>query len=142
QKYRTKNTVGYSVNAFIDHEHPLDILAHLLIGAEGTLGFISEAVLDTVPDEPVKSTALLFFHDIYQACRTIGPLTAAGAEAVELMDRASLRSIVHIKGIPELIHTLPADAAALLVEFQGKTTEIVSEKVAGFLASVPAINFL
>lgn len=36
-KYQTKNTVGYSLNAFIDHEHPLDILAHLLIGAEGTL---------------------------------------------------------------------------------------------------------
>src|SRR5690606_27476105 len=34
-KYKTKNTVGYSVNAFIDYEHPLDIMAHLLIGAEG-----------------------------------------------------------------------------------------------------------
>src|SRR5690606_34889851 len=44
-KYQTKNTVGYSVNSFIDYEHPLDILAHLLIGGEGTLGFIAEAVM-------------------------------------------------------------------------------------------------
>ncbi|RRN76354.1 FAD-binding oxidoreductase, partial [Pseudoxanthomonas sp. SGD-10] len=34
-RYQTKNTVGYSVNSFIDYEEPLDILAHLLIGAEG-----------------------------------------------------------------------------------------------------------
>src|SRR3546814_14603595 len=58
------------------------------------------------------------------------------------MDRASLRSIVHIKGIPELIKTLPAGAAALLVEFQGKTTETVREKVSRFLASVPDTDFL
>lgn len=142
KKYKTKNTVGYSVNAFIDHEHPLDILAHLLIGAEGTLGFIAEAVLETIPDYPAKSTALLYFHDIFDACKTIGPLTAAGAEAVELMDRASLYSIVHIKGIPELIRTLPEEAAALLVEFQGNTAEEVRGKISRFLAATPGLSLL
>jgi D-lactate dehydrogenase len=34
RKYKIKNTVGYSINAFIDYEHPLDIFTHLLIGAE------------------------------------------------------------------------------------------------------------
>ena len=48
-KYRTKNTTGYSLNALIDFERPVDILAHLLVGAEGTLAFIAEAVLRTVP---------------------------------------------------------------------------------------------
>ncbi len=51
-KYRIKNTVGYGINAFIDYKHPLDVLAHLIIGAEGTLAFISEAVLNTIPDKP------------------------------------------------------------------------------------------
>lgn len=142
KKYRTKNTVGYSMNAFIDHEHPLDILAHLLIGAEGTLGFISEAVLDTLPDHPAKSTAMLYFHDIFEACRTIKPLTEAGAEAVELMDRASLRSIVHIKDIPDIIHTLPEGAAALLVEFQGETASEVQEKIDRFLAGASGFSLL
>ncbi|HYH54997.1 MAG TPA: FAD-binding and (Fe-S)-binding domain-containing protein, partial [Anseongella sp.] len=141
-KYRTKNTVGYSVNAFIDFGEPLDILAHLLIGAEGTLGFISEAVLETIPDYPAKSTALLYFRDIYEACKTIGPLAAAGAEAVELMDRASLGSIVHIAGIPELIRTLPGGAAALLVEFQGSSPEEVRRKISLFMSSVPALSLL
>ncbi|MGZ5246673.1 MAG: FAD-binding oxidoreductase, partial [Flavitalea sp.] len=75
KKYLTKTTIGYSLNAFIDFEHSLDILAHLLIGAEGTLAFISEAVMNTVPDYPFKSTALLYFTDIYAACQAIIPLT-------------------------------------------------------------------
>ncbi len=141
-KYKTKNTVGYSVNAFIDYEHPLDILAHLLIGAEGTLGFISEAVLQTVPDYPAKSTALLYFPDIYAACQAIVPLTAAGAEAVELMDRASLRSIEHMTGVPAVIKTLPDTAAALLVEFQANTVEEVQEKILKFMALAPELALL
>ncbi|GAB3203393.1 D-lactate dehydrogenase [Pontibacter aydingkolensis] len=141
-KYKTKNTVGYSVNAFIDFEHPLDIMAHLLIGAEGTLGFIAEAVLNTVPDYPAKSTALLYFPDIYAACQAIVPLTEAGAEAVELMDRASLKSIEHMAGVPAVIKTLPEKAAALLVEFQANTPEEVQEKILSFMALAPELALL
>ncbi|WP_242927866.1 FAD-binding and (Fe-S)-binding domain-containing protein [Pontibacter vulgaris] len=141
-KYKTKNTVGYSVNAFIDFEHPLDILAHLLIGAEGTLGFIAEAVLQTVPDYPAKSTALLYFPDIYAACQAIVPLTVSGAEAVELMDRASLRSIEHMAGVPAVIKTLPEMAAALLVEYQANTSEEVQEKILSFMALSPELALL
>jgi D-lactate dehydrogenase len=68
RKYQQKNTVGYSLNAFVDYEKPLDILAHLLIGGEGTLAFISEAVLKTLPELPEKATALAFFPDANSAC--------------------------------------------------------------------------
>ena len=141
-KYKTKNTVGYSMNAFIDHEDPLDILAHLLIGAEGTLGFISEAVLQTIPDYPVKSTGLLYFADIYAACRAIVPLTSSGAEAVELMDRASLRSVEHIQGVPEVLKVLPEGAAALLVEYQGNTQDELRLKTDRFLQLAPDLTML
>lgn len=135
QKYETKNTVGYSLNALIDYTHPLDILAHLLIGAEGTLGFIAEAVMQTVPDYPYKSTAFLYFPDIYAACQAIPSLTLSGAEAVELMDRASLRSIEHVTGVPEQLKTLPETAAALLVEFGADSTAVLQEKLNGLLLS-------
>ncbi|MBC7617185.1 MAG: FAD-binding oxidoreductase [Pedobacter sp.] len=141
-KYKTKNTVGYAVNAFIDYEDPLDILAHLLVGAEGTLGFIAEAVLNTVPDYPVKSTALIYFPDIYAACQAIVPLTESGAEAVELMDRASLRSIELMKGVPSIIKTLPDTAAALLVEYQGNTVDEVKLKSDNFLAVAPTLPLI
>ena len=133
RKYQTKNTVGYSLNAFIDHNHPLDILAHLLIGAEGTLAFIAEAVLKTVPDYPCKSTALLYFSTIYDACQAIVPLTNTGAVMVELMDRASLKAVENNTGMPAIVKTLPADAAALLVEFQENTPEKLWENVGQFL---------
>ena len=141
-KYQTKTTVGYSLNAFIDFEHPLDILAHLLIGAEGTLAFIAEAVLQTVPDYPYKSTGLLYFPTIYAACQAIVPLKNAGAMMVELMDRAALHAVENMAGMPEAIKGLPETAAALLVEFQETTQEQVAERVTQFLLAADALSLL
>lgn len=135
KKYRTKTTIGYSLNAFIDYDHPLDIFAHILIGAEGTLAFISEAVLVTVPDYPCKSTALLYFPTIYDACKAIVPLTDAGAMMVELMDRASLRAVENLAGMPAVVKTLPEGASALLVEFQEDEPEKLADRVSSFLRS-------
>ncbi len=118
RKYRTKNTTGYGINAFLDFERAVDIFAHLLIGSEGTLAFISEAVLNTVPDLPIKYTGLLLFPDLYAASESIVPLRQAGAKALEIMDRASLRSIENQAGTPPVIRTLDEGAAGLLVEFQ------------------------
>ena len=142
KKYITKNTIGYSLNALIDYNHPLDILSKLLVGAEGTLAFISEAVMNTVPDYEFKSTALLYFTDIYAACQAIVPLRNAGAEAVELMDRASLRSIELLAGMPAIVKSLPPLAAALLVEFQENKPELLQAKVNSFLADVPGLKLL
>lgn len=131
-KYKTKNTVGYSLNAFLDYENPLDIFAHLLIGGEGTLAFIAEAVMNTVVDFPHKSTGLLYFRDIFSACQAIEPLIACGAMMVELMDRASLRSVQDMDGMPEIVKTIPSEAAALLVEFQENSEENLDQTVARF----------
>ena len=118
-KYRMKNTTGYSLNAFVDFSEPLEVFAHLLVGSEGTLAFIAEAVLNTVPDLPLKYTGLLLFPDLHAACAAIVPLREAGAKALELMDRASLRSVENQPGIPASIRRLPAASAGLLAEFQG-----------------------
>src|SRR6516165_7634453 len=120
-KYRMKNTTGYSLNALIDYQRPVDIFAHLLIGSEGTLAFIAEAVLDTIPVLPFKSTALLFFRDIHTACAAIAPFRDAGARALELMDSASLRAAAGKPGMPATVSELPGGAAALLCEFQAAT---------------------
>ncbi len=117
-KYRTKNTMGYSLNAFLDFERPIDILAHLMIGSEGTLGFIAEASLDTVPDPPLKYTGLLFYPDLADACAAIAALRDAGARTLELMDRASLRAVAGQPGVPPEVRELPARATALLAEYQ------------------------
>jgi D-lactate dehydrogenase len=118
-KYRMKNTMGYSLNAFLDFDRPVAIFRNLLIGSEGTLAFVAEAVLRTVPDLPVKVTGFLLFPDIHAACAAIAPLRDAGAAALELLDRASLRSVENQPGIDPAIRALPGGAAALLAEFQG-----------------------
>ncbi len=147
QKYRMKNTMGYSLNAFLDYERPIDIFTHLLIGSEGTLAFIAEAVLRTVPDLPVKYTGLLLFPDIAAACRSIAPFAGAGAAALELMDRAALRSVEDVPGVPPALRRLPEPAAGLLVEFQapaGRSIEALAsaaESVLGGLSLVEPARF-
>ncbi|MGA7158313.1 MAG: FAD-binding and (Fe-S)-binding domain-containing protein [Acidobacteriaceae bacterium] len=141
-KYRSKNTTGYSLNAFLDYSTPVEIFSHLLIGAEGTLAFISEAVLETVPDLPVKCTALLLFPDLHAACEAIGPLRLAGAAALELMDRASLRSVEDKAGVPQEIRQLPKTAAGLLVEFQTAAVSAASETAIRAQNSIRGLNLL
>ena len=139
KKYRQKNTVGYCMNAFIDFEHPLDILTHVIIGGEGTLAFIAEAVLNTVPDLPHKITGMLFFQNPEIACNAIYDLKGTGAEALEFMDRASLRSVEDMPGVPALLKDLPSQASSILCEFQESSYARLSEK---FEAARPVIEKL
>ncbi|NOZ04491.1 MAG: FAD-binding oxidoreductase, partial [FCB group bacterium] len=120
-KYRLKNTLGYSINAFLDYEHPLDIFSHLLIGAEGTLAFISNITLNTIPDPPCKTTGLLLFESMKTACAIIPTLKELGAEAVELMDYASLSTARYVQDPPYDFSAIKPGSGALLCEFQGET---------------------
>ncbi|GAP08189.1 MAG TPA: FAD-binding oxidoreductase [Anaerolinea thermolimosa] len=120
-KYRQKNTTGYSLNAFLDFDSPEQIFAHLLVGSEGTLGFIAEVVLHTLPAYPLKYTALLLFETVRDAAAAVFPLRDSGARAIEIMDRAALRSVENEPGIAELLQDLPENAAGLLVEYQTET---------------------
>mgnify|MGYP002713132513 CR=1 FL=1 len=115
-KYRLKNTTGYSLNALVDFQDPVDILQHLMIGSEGTLGFISEIGYRTVPDHPCKSTALILFANVEQACRAVALLKQTPVTAVELMDRAALRSVQEKPDMPDYLHGLDHEVAALLVD--------------------------
>jgi D-lactate dehydrogenase len=141
-KYRMKNTTGYSLNAFLDFEGPLEIFRNLLVGSEGTLAFIAEAVLRTVPDQPVKVTGLLTFPGLHAACAAIVPLRDAGAAALELLDRASLRSVQDQPGVPQGIRALPPDAAALLVEFQGADEALRRDLERGAMAACAGLELL
>ncbi|MFI5129917.1 MAG: FAD-binding and (Fe-S)-binding domain-containing protein [Chitinophagales bacterium] len=128
KKYRQKNTVGYCMNAFMDFEHPLDILVHLIIGGEGTLAFIAESVMNTVPDLPYKMTAMLYFENPEVACNAIYDLKSTGAAALEFMDRASLRSVEDMPGVSPLLKELPFHASAILVELQEATQTVLLER--------------
>lgn len=122
-RYLMKNTNGYSLNAFLDFDTPLDILTHLMIGSEGTLGFIAEAALHTLPVLEHRYTAQLYFKTVQDAADAIAPLRESGARAAEIMDRASLRSVEAAPGVPAILRELPGSAAAILVEYQTPDAE-------------------
>lgn len=141
RKYAIKNTMGYSLNALIDYEDPFDILAHLMIGSEGTLGFISEITYKTVSDPRHKASALAFFADIRAACDAVARLRGAPVSAVELMDYRSLCSVRGKPGMPSLLENMPDGTAALLVEVQGETAEETlrhAEVARGSFSDIPS----
>jgi len=135
-KYRLKNTTGLSLNALVDYDQPLDILQHLLVGSEGTLGFISAVTYDTVPDHPHKASALLVFPSVESCCRAVPVLKRQPVSAVELLDRRSLRSVQNMPGMPLWVKGLSDNACALLIESRAASQTLLHEQLHHVMASI------
>ena len=135
-KYRLKNTTGLSLNALVDYDQPLDILNHLLVGSEGTLGFISAVTYDTVIDHPHKASALIVFPDVETCCTAVTVLKSQPVSAVELLDRRSLRSVQDKPGMPAFVQQLSEGACALLIESRAATQTLLHEQLGLIMASL------
>ncbi len=135
-KYRLKNTTGFSLNALVDYDEPLDILNHLMVGSEGTLGFISAVTYDTVPDHPHKASALVVFPDVETCCLAVPVLKQQPVSAVELLDRRSLRSVEHKAGMPEWVKELSPTACALLIESRAASQSLLHEQINLIMTSI------
>jgi D-lactate dehydrogenase len=121
-KFRIKNTTGYRLCAFLDEDEPVQIFRRLLIGSEGTLGFIAEAVFETVPLPGRTTVSWLHFEGIDSATEPVPALVDSGATAVELMVAPALMvAAQNIAGAPQDWLELPPTSAALLVEFGANT---------------------
>src|ERR1019366_6201368 len=120
-KFKIKNTTGYRLCAFLDAESPLEIFRRLIVGSEGTLAFVAEAVFETVPLGRHTTLALACLEDLDAAADAVGPLVAAGATATELMVAPTLIAAAYnMPGIPEARKELPPPSAALLIEFRAE----------------------
>jgi D-lactate dehydrogenase len=135
-KYRLKNTTGLSLNALVDFDEPLDILCHLLVGSEGTLGFISAVTYDTVPDHPHKASAFIVFPDVETCCNAVTVLKSQPVAAVELLDRRSMRSVQDKPGMPAFVRELSQSACALLIEARAASRPMLHEQLAQITASL------
>ncbi len=138
-KYKIKNTTGYSLNALLDYSDPLEILTHLMIGSEGTLGFIAQISYATVLEDPFKASALVFFADIDSACQAVLCLKPQAVAAVELLDRAALRSVQETPGLPAQMRTLGPQTAALLIEVRGTTAQLLEQRMALALQAIAGV---
>ncbi|WP_222833683.1 FAD-binding and (Fe-S)-binding domain-containing protein [Pseudomonas sp. SC3(2021)] len=135
-KYRLKNTTGLSLNALVDFDEPVDILSHLLVGSEGTLGFISAVTYNTVIDHPHKASALIVFPDVETCCNAVTVLKSQPVSAVELLDRRSLRSVQDKPGMPTFVQQLSNNACALLIESRAASSSLLQEQLAQIMASL------
>ncbi|KQP70699.1 oxidoreductase [Microbacterium sp. Leaf288] len=139
-----KNTMGYGLNSFLDHEEPLDILTHLIVGSEGTLAFVAQATFRTLPVKPNLATGLLMFANLSDATAALPALVEAGFATIELLDAASLRVAQHDpEATAELTGLVVVDHAALLVEFQEESADTLGVRTAAaalVLAGLPLVQ--
>ncbi|HEX3434818.1 MAG TPA: FAD-binding and (Fe-S)-binding domain-containing protein [Solirubrobacteraceae bacterium] len=121
RKFEIKNVTGYRLCALLDAETPLEIFRRLVVGSEGTLAFVSEAVMRTRPEPPRTTLAWAHFKNIDDAAAAVPALVAAGARATELMVAPALIAAAwNMDGCPEYWRELPFESAALIVEFGGE----------------------
>ncbi len=139
RKFKMKNTTGYSLNALVDFADPFDIIEHLMIGSEGTLGFIAEISYKTVVEHPFRASSLMIFPDIEKACNAVSLLKSAPVAAVELIDRAGLRSVEDQAGVPTYLKTLSPTASAILVETRALRKEELDQQIVVILDTIQSI---
>ena len=147
-KYAIKNVTGLNLLPFVRFEDPFDIIAHLMVGSEGTLAFLSQVTMKTEYDYPHKASAMLYFTTIREACRAVVALKKLVndrgewlVKSAELLDYKSLSSVddatyVRYKG--EV-----ADASgltAVLTETKGSTKEELAQNIGRITEALSAFS--
>jgi len=87
-------------------------LTRLFVGSEGTLGFITKAILRVLPIPFAKRTMLAIYNTVEDASRTVADIVAAGIipTTLEMMDNLLINTADEHVGLG-----LPRDAGALLI---------------------------
>lgn len=129
KKYRLKNTTGYAINSLLDYEDPLDILLHLMVGSEGTLGFIGDVTYRTVADYPHKASGMFLFSDPMQAAQLVEKMSDVSVSAVELLDQRALNSVKGMSGLPDSFCHNDDACTALLIETRSPDADALQRQM-------------
>ena len=135
-KYSIKNVTGLNILPLVRFDDPFDIIAHLLVGSEGTLAFLSRVTMKTLPVAPFKASAMIYFSSIRKAAeavvaikKTVGP---EKVNAAELLDKRSLLSVDD----PMLEKWGDTDLTAVLTETTAATGEELEDNIARITETV------
>ncbi len=71
KKYSIKNVTGLNLRPLVAYDDPFDIIAHSVVGSEGTLAFISQVTMRTLHDYPCKASAMLYFFTMRESCEAV-----------------------------------------------------------------------
>lgn len=122
-KYSIKNVTGLNLLPLVTCSDPFDILAHLMVGSEGTLGFLSLVRMKTLPLAPYKASAMIYFPSIRSAAEAVVAIPEGVVSAAELLDRRSLLSVNDPMATG-------ADTTAVLAEVQGSDPDELHARAA------------
>lgn len=123
-KYSIKNVTGLNLRPLVAYEDPFEMLAHLMVGSEGTLAFLSEVSMKTLPIAPYKASAMIYFPGMVTAAKAVVAMKGAQVSAAELLDKRSLASV----NDPHLKADVP-DLTAVLTETQAESPEALHEQI-------------
>ena len=70
-KYSIKNVTGLNLRPLIAYDDPFDIIAHSIVGSEGTLAFLSEVTMKTLKDYLFKASAMVYFLTMKESCEAV-----------------------------------------------------------------------
>ena len=153
-KYSIKNVTGLNIRPLIAYDDLFDIIAHSMVGSEGTLAFLSEVTMKTLHDYPFKASAMVYFLTMKESCEAVVAMKKLKAgeddlkmsaenlvvKSAEMLDYMSLNSVDdpvflqykkdvdagRIEGVaPGDYHNL----TAILTETKGITHEQLIEKI-------------
>ena len=155
KKYSIKNVTGLNLRPLVVYDDPFDIMAHSLVGSEGTLAFLSEVTMKTLHDYPFKASAMVYFLTMKESCEAVVAMKKlkAGDEdlrmsaeqlvvkSAEMLDYKSLSSVddpvflQYQKDVDagKIAGVKPGDyhnLTAILTETKGVTHEQLLEKIA------------
>ena len=140
-KYAIKNVTGLNILPFALFDDPFDIIAHLMVGSEGTLAFLSEVTMRTEHDYPHKASAMLYFKSIQEACRAVVDLKQLAYRVVKSAEMLDYKSLSSVNDPVYLRYKGEADEkglTALLVETKADNPEELQQhiaEIAGCLAA-------
>jgi len=142
RKYEIKNTVGYSLNALIDFDDPIDMLTHLMVGSEGTLGFVTSVTYNSVDDHPHKATALVPFASNHIAAKGVQALAKVGVSAAEFMERKALAKVEHLPAMAAFKHLLSKNSPAVLIEIMADSDQKLDHEINAAIKAMQKISTL
>ena len=127
RKYAIKCVTGLNLLPFVLYDDPFDIILHSVVGSEGTLCFVSEVTMRTLPLMPLHKTAMVYFRSIREACEAVVAIKSLDVSAVELLDSRSLTAAGDTTG---------EGLTALLIELEEVEQSALEEKVARVTAAL------
>jgi len=126
----SKNAAGYAIGQVKRKDGSFD-LTPLIVGSQGTLGIVTEAIVRLQAHTPKTTLMVICFEDLDEANRAVSELLKLEPSALEMVDKHLLETIGHIspnrmKGLIEP----PYPELVLLCEFDDEHKQAAKAKKA------------